>query len=954
MSLRSQNRRRIWRRRKMRFAIRLTAATLLLALTAGLCAAALVSYRDGLAKNREWTSRVVLARDSRLEKAVFDIALSHGLIRASRTNRSIIEADCEPSEATLQGAMRAARSLLCDSPQGADIRAEIEAWRRASDVIAVRDTRNPDDKCRESATVAINFVPSGCKPNEWRAERADDDLALPWTPRAIPSPADYVMIADEFHRHAGDWAMAVVPSSGSSRPTTYRLTTDVDVFARRGRALTIDLVGSLQAIEIVGHGRLSINPDKLGNVQSLGPFRAVVDILCRDGSDCADAASATPARRPVRRGRQRGAATFSYTVEIWAAEGGRSEARRTVPARSAKVRLNVNPVPGPSSQCRPDRPLRRTVHLELRCPTGDSTQIVWNRTEHIIEQPTVKPRAPFRIVAAGGGSSLELVDEKTGLTTPQAVDLGLDAMIGLGAFEWGSLSYALARSAPAAQPQMFRLTIDPAMQKLANTTLRQYMCMRQKNCREERRAVLVVMDAEKAPGAIRALAAASPASQAQRKGLHEWDILALEYGKANRGGMGWRALDKFNVPGSTFKGVTAAAAIETVLANDKSDTATVASIGRLLRGDMSFGRSGRHSPASPAGTVESSVEFLGLRSPSQVRSDTATCNIEGGSRAITLLPVPDDRNPYYCAKNFALESYEHAAKAPSRTGCPAGGASANRERLGLCEALADSSNLFFGGLARKLQQVASAREPFPLTRMAERLSFGSGSFDLTRGVPLAQKLRANPVRIDLAQPAGETSVSRVDPGRVVRSGFGQEVEATPLAMATIYASLSRVSSTKRKQTVRPSLVELSYDQDGCPTQHKAPGECEPVLPQSAALADGEVYLDAFRKGLNAVIKTGTASGSFARTCARRRDEPLCREPERLFVKTGTANVDTRKGGKLSLWLAGWVEGRAGRGISSRLAFACWISHGENDTGGGSCGPLLFNFLLELDRQAARP
>jgi hypothetical protein len=45
------------------------------------------------------------------------------------------------------------------------------------------------------------------------------------------------------------------------------------------------------------------------------------------------------------------------------------------------------------------------------------------------------------------------------------------------------------------------------------------------------------------------------------------------------------------VPGSSFKAVTAAAAIETVLANDKSDTATVARIGRLLREDMSFGRS---------------------------------------------------------------------------------------------------------------------------------------------------------------------------------------------------------------------------------------------------------------------------------------------------------------------------------------------------------------------------
>jgi len=319
-----------------------------------------------------------------------------------------------------------------------------------------------------------------------------------------------------------------------------------------------------------------------------------------------------------------------------------------------------------------------------------------------------------------------------------------------------------------------------------------------------------------------------------------------------------------------------------------------------------------------------------------------------------LLPVPDDKHPIYCAKNFALESYDHAAKAPSRTGCPPGAAPPTKERLGLCEALADSSNLFFGGLARKLQQLGSARDPIPVTRMAERLSFGSGGFDLTRGALLAQKLRASPVRIDLAQAAGENSASRIDPGRVVRSGFGQEVEATPLAMATIYASLSRISSVNPKQTVRPTLLELSYDKDGCPTQHKAPGECESVLPQSAAPGDGEIYLDAFRKGLNAVVKVGTARGSFANTCARRRDEPLCREPERLFVKTGTANVDTRKGGKLSLWLAGWVEGRAGRGISSRLAFACWISHGENDTGGGSCGPLLFNFLLELDRQAARP
>src|SRR5205085_1008279 len=154
------------------------------------------------------------------------------------------------------------------------------------------------------------------------------------------------------------------------------------------------------------------------------------------------------------------------------------------------------------------------------------------------------------------------------------------------------------------------------------------------------------------------------------------------------------------------------------------------------------------------------------------------------------IPVPDETRPRWCARNFGGGLYWRP-RAASATGCLKG---VDGPQFGMCEALMVSSNLFFGGLAERLWRLAGTAggRDLLLAQMARRLTFGRNigikpddSFDLTRGIAPSAKLAADPVHIDVADPA----VARNNQEDVVRSGFGDRVNATPLAIATVYASV---------------------------------------------------------------------------------------------------------------------------------------------------------------------
>src|SRR5205085_4228182 len=168
--------------------------------------------------------------------------------------------------------------------------------------------------------------------------------------------------------------------------------------------------------------------------------------------------------------------------------------------------------------------------------------------------------------------------------------------------------------------------------------------------------------------------------------------------------------------------------------------------------------------------------------------------------------------------------------------------------------------------------------------------------------------------------------------------FGDRVNATPLAIATVYASVGS------GRIVRPTIVKVPRT-GPCPKDRADADECMPLLPAGRT---ADEMLARLRAGLHAVASVrgspgGTAAAVF--NDATHRDLLRANGVPMLFVKTGTATIIRNK--RFSLWTAGWIEG-SDSGIRSRMAFACFITYGRNsDTGGGTCAKLVADFLVRL-------
>src|SRR5262249_14090895 len=158
----------------------------------------------------------------------------------------------------------------------------------------------------------------------------------------------------------------------------------------------------------------------------------------------------------------------------------------------------------------------------------------------------------------------QLVDD-AGIITREARQRDLAPIVGLGPQDAGSLTAALA-SAARTEEQTIKLTIDPNMQDLVFTELKADRHVGQcpgpiahwrdksfartqqpdieqqiESCsRRGNRAAIVLLDAEKDPGAILAMASWPPVSRV----LNVWDLLAFAQGYESHSplaGAAWRA-----------------------------------------------------------------------------------------------------------------------------------------------------------------------------------------------------------------------------------------------------------------------------------------------------------------------------------------------------------------------------------------------------------------------------
>jgi hypothetical protein len=944
------------------------------------CAAAgWVYLHASIARNLRWDEHVEIEHESRLGSVIFDLAQAQRLLlpyRGPQGELLIRRPSCEElmTQATLDNSGRAAAlRLLCNSPQGEELLNEVDAWNASYDLLAVRDNRFQDEKCLEKELTAAIFVPRGCKPNSWKVERILGDEAVPvdWIPKAEPPPGDFAMLVDlqAPSWFAGDWAMLRSARTERSERPQYRLSDTLTIPA--GQIVTVDIVGRLRKVSIARPGEKMqdyvINrnkPETARNGVRLGPARLDVFLHCGEDEaandddedteegDNDDDCVAEPARDEKR--------TVAYQIQL------RIDPRVALPAkrgnneaRTIGVVLELEPTENIPPRMRRtvddddfDFTVRRTLHLRERCKraageAAETCALTWNRIPGGPRRKVDK----YRIVLGGDAKpEIDLINKETGDILAKAYEDGLAPLVGLNREDEGSLIAALARRAALAtkptDPQAvetFRLTIDPAIQAAARAAVEAgEVCQSRRmkkgrraalppcvRLRNEQTATLVVMDADKKAGEILAVATWPH----QPRHLHVWDLLALEESGTSSGTLGWRLTTGNQRPGSTFKAITALSAIRAATAPDIAPDEAKVRIASLLQGKLN---------------AADQAKTLHLRHVTWSKGDRGRtkCSVTPGRpEDVNSIPVPTDENPRWCAQNYHKGPYWQVRPlADSR--CPAAvPGRGNTQQFSLCEAVMVSSNLFFGGLSQQLAAFAPTvgGNGLLVTQIAQRLTFGNpgaaqaptAPFDLVRtdGV-LARKLRADRIRFDLDSAA----MAAKNLPKLIRTGYGDGAGATPLAIATVYAA---VGSGK---LVRPTLSPIPRDSTGCPLV-RADDECGDLLPDRDAAAP---FIAILRAGLHAVpLKGGTTSAFAGADTAALVNMP--RGEPRLFIKTGTATVST-KPAFFTLWTAGWIEGVDGPGISRRLAFACMVTKGRaSDTGGGTCAPIVRQFLLSLNK-----
>jgi len=510
-------------------------------------------------------------------------------------------------------------------------------------------------------------------------------------------------------------------------------------------------------------------------------------------------------------------------------------------------------------------------------------KLVWRAGRESYGGTVAAARPPARFVVESA-DGVALTDE-AGLGTPSAFTLeqGLAALVGHDRKQRGGLSGLLARSAISdlgADQGRVTLTLESRLQRIAQTELIQRIDEVKGNqdpYAERRRGALVVLDA--ANGDILA-AAAHPTPPA---GTRHWDRAAFALTWPDLDPFRftpWQGLDAHATPGSTFKPVTALAAIQAAAENKE--------IEQMLEG-WSRSRFARQTGLLPG------------QGCYQAEGASEVCNFRRGS----------------LERSF-VKGLRHPACDPKAP---------RSNSLGLREAVRDSLNIWFVRLAERMDRnnLASGGPDTHLYRQALSLGFGPplGLFPEIGGVPRD--------RLDAAYRAHRGSVLKAQSGdldlgypklgaarqRLAQNAFGQGVRASALQMARTAAAIAR------GELPTPTLL------------HAWEGKrVEPPEPQPLEL--DEDLLELLRQGMKAVPETGTAATAFGQI----DPEGRCR----TYGKTGTARTLKRPAlysGWLIGWREPPREGEREIAFACVMTH---FSDSRTHTGGQLCGPLVARVL----------
>lgn len=863
----------------------------------GICA---FGYVVGTFKrNAEW---VVAAQSEgvaavpRLMENLHEDLVDAGIIKASRTSQklsiwhppcsamvredaSIIDPPQEQLEIALDpGAMRARHArllkVLCITDVGERLREEIASFNAGQALIGIRDNRAARSQrvlCENGDTPGA-FIPVGCLPGKWIAQHKASGVPLDTGNHAAISLRSYVVLANAQRRAMADWVTLETAAHGSN---SYLFKTNLDPGAG---PVEVDVIGHVTAVVIDGTRH---NIDQSGVITSGGTGQGLsrVTMVCADSRNTEVACEAGDSKQDrigMRLSLQtaQSAQPQEIAVEIepqpLRVETLLRNARRTTKGRivgNGLIALN----------CTLAWPAEVAGFGEGPVATG--CDVVWNRSG---SGGARREPQPFRMIA----HQTEVFDQNGGMTS-EAYALGLANLMGFGITDPGSLASNLART-DNHPSQPYRLTVRPSFQMGLQKAIRdQWPGI--DSPQDPRRATFLVLDAE-GPDAGALVGFATMPGAAY--GLSHWDILALQTaapGKAPAPAHAWRRYDQLSTPGSSFKMLTALAATQAVL-DGHPDARQIEDLllGRLSVSEaetfLGLGRGGFHGARCSVGT------------------ESRDCCARPKMRGAFVLAVPREGQSPRCIANFNPATN----LATSWNTAP-----------GVVGALDTSSNLFFAGLALRMDRSgledASGRiqdediHDLAMTRMARKLFGDLGPTRPSESDPLSPAFSLDrvrkgqipgwapsPIRIEASIAAkGEPRLQQL-----AFSGMGQNVQATPLAMASIAASIAT------NRVITPWAVSTA----GGEPPARGPEMTLLDIPagKEAQAAD---LLDKLVEGLNAAVSGSMVNGL-----------PHLRQT--AYFKTGTADLSgtTRN----TVWTVGFIRPPQGRtsGIDQTYAIAC--------------------------------
>lgn len=888
--------------------------------------------------NRSWVRDVEVPTASKLAETVFESVRRGGAIWPVRAENSVSIAHTPCSTLSLQapemgrllngrageGGKRYVREL-CETAEGKRIRSAIAAFNRAMHLVGIRDNRFATDfetvqqlTCSNGEAASVVFVPHGCLGADWTISLDQSARALREVSVGNIPIDEYVFLASYDRPFFGDWSVAA-PTMNAAVGPSEPLRFETPMAFPQG-TMALDVIGVPLRIEIDGQIlALAPEPEQELSIPFGGGQVAVqVQVRCADPTNRGAPHSLCTAQDA--RGRPIGArivmsvpeafeGTLAVIVQPMLVVPQRlrqqsGEESRTIGLGALQMNCQADgwPVPAGAGAARGE--------------VATGCKLIWDPVEGT--DPVARDERVFQLTAG----QVDLLDPNGSLSS-DAYELGLADLVGLGTSDPGALARVLATEA---EEDRLSLTLSPRIQRHALAAIDgANACAGAPNCRTD----LVVLRVDGA-GAGEVLGMAGRPTL--RPGLSWWDILALERASPSRSplaGHGWRAHGLRATPGSSYKLVTALAAAQAVLDNPDSELQQI-----LL------GRAEPSTLISRLGLARGTPPPGGSWPPGKcVPVDSADPS------KVNARPVPthDGSDVSRCLKNFgAAPSLGSNYVSGTVSGCHPGD---RTPRLGICEALMKSSNLFFSGLSLALDEAAMLEngkertEALPDLLMAQTASrlFGLPPENSTSAAPeaslldalsmgysWARRLRADPVALAAARQTRDGAPRRL---QLAQAGIGQSVTATPLAMASVAASIARA------EIVRPHLFGNAVRANSFD-----PIEGTPILlttPANAALA-GEL-LDHVKAGMKAVVAAGTARGKFVR--------PADLRPY-VFAKTGTADLFEGQHNNAA-WLVGYADTPGGNsGIAERIAFACRVA--AVDGGGGSvCAPIVNAFLQAL-------